>query len=104
MDQTNGGGQEGELNHQVSINSIGGGNKKYNQNISMSHIQVDNLKNNQTHTNASPQKLSPNKNIFLNETESKNRLAQVKDVLKNSQTLKEQLKGVCLCYDNYVSI
>lgn len=35
---------------------------------------------------------------------SKQRLLQVKDVLKNSQTLKEQLKGVCLCYDNYVGI
>jgi hypothetical protein len=28
----------------------------------------------------------------------------VKDVLKNSKTLKEQLKGVCASYDNFVEI
>ena len=30
------------------------------------------------------------------------RLSMVKDVLKNSKTLKEQLKGVCACYDEFV--
>ena len=29
------------------------------------------------------------------------RLTEVKDVLKNSKTLKEQLKGVCVCYDTF---
>jgi hypothetical protein len=28
-------------------------------------------------------------------------LHKVKHVLKNSQTLKEQLKGVCECYDDF---
>lgn len=32
------------------------------------------------------------------------RLSQVKDVLKNSKTLKEQLKGVCTCYDDFVQV
>jgi len=35
---------------------------------------------------------------------AKSRLNKVKDVLKNSKTLKEQLKGVCVCYDGYVNI
>ena len=34
-----------------------------------------------------------------NAEHAKKRLAEVKDVLKNSKTLKQQLKGVCLCYD-----
>ena len=28
----------------------------------------------------------------------------VKDVLKNSKTLKEQLKGVCSCYEEFVQV
>ena len=32
------------------------------------------------------------------------RLVMVKDVLKNSKTLKEQLKGVCACYDEFVQV
>ena len=34
----------------------------------------------------------------------KQRLTEVKDVLKNSKTLKEQLKGVCACYDDFVAV
>lgn len=34
---------------------------------------------------------------------AKQRLSEIKDVLKNSKTLKEQLKGVCVCYDGFVS-
>lgn len=34
----------------------------------------------------------------------KQRLTEVKDVLKNSKTLKEQLKGVCACYDDFVQV
>ena len=34
----------------------------------------------------------------------KQRLTEVKDVLKNSKTLKEQLKGVCACYDEFVAV
>ena len=40
--------------------------------------------------------------IPSSEPESQKRLSQVKDVLKNSKTLKEQLKGVCSCYDEFV--
>jgi hypothetical protein len=53
-------------------------------------------------TQMSPNRISPTK--FEKDEASKQRLLQVKDVLKNSQTLKEQLKGVCQCYDNYVGI
>lgn len=35
---------------------------------------------------------------------AKQKLLQVKNVLKNSKTLKEQLKGVCSCYDEYVEL
>lgn len=42
--------------------------------------------------------------IPSSEPESQQRLSQVKDVLKNSKTLKEQLKGVCTCYDEFVSV
>jgi len=35
--------------------------------------------------------------------DAKDRLADIKNVLKNSKTLKEQLKGVCLCYDSFIS-
>jgi hypothetical protein len=51
----------------------------------------------------SPHRTSPGYGVDEDQP-AKQRLMQVKDVLKNSQTLKEQLKGVCLCYDNYVSI
>ena len=34
----------------------------------------------------------------------KQRLTEVKDVLKNSKTLKEQLKGVCASYDDFVAV
>jgi hypothetical protein len=33
--------------------------------------------------------------------DAQSRLTEVKDVLKNSKTLKEQLKGVCVCYDTF---
>lgn len=42
--------------------------------------------------------------IPVTETASNFRLTQVKDVLKNSKTLKEQLKGVCSCYDEFVHV
>jgi len=38
------------------------------------------------------------------EPEAKERLVEVKDVLKNSKTLKEQLKGVCVCYDKFIHV
>ena len=36
--------------------------------------------------------------------DAQTRLTQVKDVLKNSKTLKEQLKGVCVCYDTFTQV
>ena len=36
--------------------------------------------------------------------DAKKRLVEVKDVLKNSKTLKQQLKGVCSCYDQFISV
>ena len=35
--------------------------------------------------------------------EAKSRLTQIKNVLKNSKTLKEQLKGVCISYDSFIA-
>jgi len=35
---------------------------------------------------------------------AKERLVRVKDVLKNSKTLKEQLKGVCGSYDGFIEV
>lgn len=76
--------REGSLDHRMlsSQNLMQMNSDSYN-NINMAKIQIE--------------ACEPN-------PESRQRLAAVKDVLKNSKTLKEQLKGVCVCYDSYVNI
>ena len=78
------GGKEGSLEHRMpsSQNLVQLNSDAYN-NINMAKIQIE--------------ACEPN-------PESRVRLSAVKDVLKNSKTLKEQLKGVCLCYDSYVNV
>ena len=69
------------INSLVNLTSLGGGNQGI---ISAAQIQM-------AHEPQDPK-------------EAQYRLSQVKDVLKNSKTLKEQLKGVCNCYDEFVKI
>ena len=59
----------------------------FTNNISMAQIQID-----------------ANQSSQQQEGLQRDRLIRVKDVLKNSKTLKEQLKGVCQCYDTYVDV
>ena len=77
-------GREGSLEHRMpsSQNLVQLNSEAYN-NINMAKIQIE--------------ACEPN-------PESRVRLSAVKDVLKNSKTLKEQLKGVCVCYDSYVNV
>jgi hypothetical protein len=87
-----------DLGQSANIASLVSLPKHQNNQVSMAQIQgIDQAQDGENKAISDEDMIAATKN-------PKQRLTEVKDVLKNSKTLKEQLKGVCACYDDFVTV